>query len=130
MRTGQMDGKLDMVAYRMALSSQYPPRTPSQFDKLVRQSLRQSLVAMAVGNSAFVAAAELDRLLRLSGETRDVELVVLPPAPEDTAAVTDDDAKARYEAHTADFMRPERVGIEYVEVTAQQVPEPAPADEA
>ncbi|TWH15208.1 peptidyl-prolyl cis-trans isomerase D [Pseudoxanthomonas taiwanensis J19] len=126
----QVDGKFNMDAYRMALSSQYPPRTPSQFDELVRQSLRQSLVPMAVGNSAFVTDAELDRLLRLSGETRDVELVVLPPAPEDTAAVTDDDAKAWYEAHTADFMRPERVGIEYVEVTAQQVPEPAPADEA
>ncbi|ADV27876.1 PpiC-type peptidyl-prolyl cis-trans isomerase [Pseudoxanthomonas suwonensis 11-1] len=126
----QVDGKFDQNAYQMALSSQFPPRTPRQFEDLVRTTLRQSLVPVGVGSSAFVTDAELDRLLRLSGETRDVELALMPEIAEDTTPVTDADAKAWYEAHTADFMSPEKVAIEYVEVTALQVPEPAAADEA
>lgn len=126
----QIDGRFDQNQYQLMLSQQFPPRTPRQFDELVRQSLRQSLVAVGVGSSAFVTDAELDRLLRLSGETRDVELVLLPEVPADTAAVADADAQAWYDAHPADFMRPEQVTIEYVEVGPQQVPEPAPADEA
>lgn len=126
----QVDGKFDQNQYQLMLSQQFPPRTPRQFDELVRQSLRQSLVAVGIGSSAFVTDAELDRLLRLSGETRDVELALLPEVPADTAPVTDAEAQAWYDAHPADFMRPEQVTIEYVEVGPQQVPEPEPADEA
>ena len=126
----QVDGKFDQNQYQLVLSQQVPPRTPPQFDELVRQSLRQSLVAAGIGTSAFVTDAELDRLLRLSGETRDVELALLPEVAQDTAPVSDADAQAWYAAHPDDFMRPEQVSIEYVEVGPQQVPEPAPADEA
>lgn len=126
----QVDGKFDQSRYQLALAQQFPPRTPRQFDELVRQSLRQSLVAVGIGTSAFVTDAELDRLLRLSGEARDVELALLPEVAEDSAPVSDADAQAWYEAHPADFTKPEQVSIEYVEVGPQQVPEPAPADEA
>ena len=126
----QVDGKFDANRYQLVLSQQVPARTPSQFDALVRQSLLQSLVPVGIGNSAFVTDAELDRMLRLSGETRDVQIALLPAVAEDTAAVTDAEAQAWYEAHSADFMSPEQVTIEYVEVGPQQVPAPAPADEA
>ena len=126
----QVEGKFDRARYQAVLASQVPARTPRQFDELVRQSLRQSLLPMGIGASAFVTDVELDRLLRLSGETRDVELALLPEVPEDTAPVSDADAQAWHQAHAADFMRPERVTIEYVEVTAQQLPAPSAPDEA
>ena len=74
--------------------------------------------------------AEFDRIVRLSGEKRDVELALLPATPEDTAPVGDEEIKAWYDAHPADFTRPESVTIEYVEVDGSRLPAPAPADEA
>ena len=62
----QVDGRFDETRYRLALASQVPARTPAQFEALVRESLQQSLIPLAVGTSAFLTDAELDRILRLS----------------------------------------------------------------
>jgi len=126
----QVDGKFDPSRYQLALSTQVPARTPTQFEQLVRESLQQSLIPLAIGTSAFVTDGELDRIVRLSGEKRDVELALLPPTPVDTAAVSDDEIKAWYDAHPTDFTKPEAVTIEYVEVDGSRLPPAAPADEA
>ena len=126
----QVDGKFDANRYQLALASQVPQRTPTQFEQLVRDSLQQSLIPMGVGTSAFVTEQEFDRVLRLSGEKRDVELALLPAAPEDVAAVDEAAAKAWYDAHPGDFTRPEAVTIEYVEVDGSRLPPVAPADDA
>jgi peptidyl-prolyl cis-trans isomerase D len=126
----QVDGKFDANRYQLALASQVPAQTPTRFQQLVRDSLQQSLIPLGVGTSAFVTDAEFDRLLRLSGETRDVEIAVLPAAAEDTAEVADAEIQAWYDAHPGDFVRPESVTIEYVEVDGSRLPPPAPADEA
>lgn len=126
----QVDGKFDANRYQLALASQVPQQTPTQFELLVRDSLQQSLIPVGVGMSAFVTDAEFDRILRLSGEKRDVELALLPEVPEDTAAVDEAQIKAWYDAHPADFVRPESVTIEYVEVDGNSLPPAAPADEA
>jgi peptidyl-prolyl cis-trans isomerase D len=126
----QVDGKFDPTTYQMVLASQMPPRTPDQFDQQVRQALLQSLIPVGLAGSAFVTDAELERIVRLSGEKRDVEAVLLPMPAEDTAEVAEADLAAWYGAHKGDFMRPETVSIEYVEVDGAQLPAPAPADEA
>ena len=126
----QVDGRFDPSRYQLALASQVPAQTPKQFEELVRSSLQQSLIPVGVGTSAFVTDGEFERLLRLSGETRDIEVAILPPPAEDTAEVDDAAIQAWYEAHPGDFTSPEAVTIEYVELDASTLPEPAPADEA
>ena len=126
----QVDGRFDENRYRLALASQVPARTPAQFEALVRESLQQSLIPLAVGTSAFLTEGEFDRILRLSGETRDIEIALMPPVAGDTAPVGDEELKAWYEAHPSDFVRPETVTLEYVEVVGANLPAPAVADEA
>ncbi|WP_372012731.1 peptidyl-prolyl cis-trans isomerase [Pseudoxanthomonas sp. 10H] len=126
----QVDGKFDANRYQLALSSQVPARTPTQFEQLVRESLQQSLIPLALGTSAFVTDAEFDRIVRLSGEKRDVELALLPAVPVDTAEVGADAIKAWYDAHPGDFTRPESVTIEYVEIDGSRLPAPPAADDA
>ncbi|KAF1687492.1 peptidylprolyl isomerase [Pseudoxanthomonas broegbernensis] len=126
----QVDGRFDATRYQLALSSQVPARTPRQFEELVRQSLQQSLLPSGIGTSAFATEAEVDRILRLSGETRDAEVALLPLQEEDAAAVSEAELQAWYDAHKNDFLHPESVAIEYVEVGAGQLPAPAEADEA
>ncbi|MEQ4573680.1 MAG: peptidyl-prolyl cis-trans isomerase [Gammaproteobacteria bacterium] len=126
----QVDGKFNPDQYRMALAQGTPPRTPMQFDALVRDGLQQSVIPDAIMGSSFVTKAESERILKLLGETRDVELATLPPPAADTSPVSDAQAKQWYESHAADFRQPETVTIEYVELNAANMPPVQPADEA
>ena len=126
----QIDGKFDANQYRLALAQGTPPRTPAQFDALVRGGLQQSVIPDAINDSAFVTSGEFDRLMKLLGEHRDVELAVLPAPEADTAPVSDSQIKQWYDTHAADFRQPEASTIEYVELDAAHMPEVKPADEA
>jgi len=125
----QVDGKFNYDRYRLALSSQFPPRTEKQFEGLVRQSLEESLVNTAIGGSSFYTTTETDRLLKLMFETRDASVLILPPPAADTAPVSDAEIKSWYDSHTAAYRAPETVSIEYVEVNAADLTVPTP-DEA
>lgn len=126
----QVEGRFDPTRYQLTLASQVPPQTPRQFEQTMRESLKQSLAVTAVGESSFVTATEMDRLVRLLGERRDVELLVLRAPEADTAPVSDEEAQRWYAANEADFRAPESVTIEYVQVNADTVPPPAAPDEA
>ena len=126
----QVEGKFDLNRYQLALAGQVPALTPAQFEQRVRQSLQQGLVPTGLATSAFVTEAEFDRIVRLSGEQRDLEVVLLPAPAEDTEPVDAAQIQAWYQEHPGDFMRPEAVTIEYIQVDASQLPAPAPADEA
>jgi len=126
----QVDGKFNYDRYKLALASLTPPQNEQQFEATVRQDLQRSMLALGVGNSNFVTSAEMDRLLRLMGERRDVSVVLLPPPAPDTAEVSAADIQKWYDTHTAQFRAPETVEIEYVEVDATKLPPPAVADEA
>lgn len=126
----QNDGKFDPERYRLALASGTPPRTPAMFEQLVRNELQQSVIPAGLAQSAFATKQETERLLKMLGETRDVEIALLPETPADTAPVTDAQIKQWYDAHQGDFKQPESVSIEYVELNAAGLPAPKPADEA
>lgn len=124
------DGKFSESNYRLALAGGNPPRTPTQFQELVRESLQQSVIPSGLQNSGFVTQAETERLLKLLGETRDVELAALPEVPVDTAPVTDAQIKQWYDSHGKDFRQAESVSLEYVELNGANLPAPTAADEA
>jgi len=124
------DGKFNENQYRIALASGNPPRTPTMFQELVRGSLQQSVIPSALQSSGFVTTAETDRLLKLLGETRDVEIAALPEIPADTAAVTDAQVQQWYDSHKADFRQPEMVTLEYLDIDGSALPAPAVPDEA
>lgn len=126
----QVEGRFDPTRYQLTLASQVPPQTPRSFERTVRENLQQVLVASAIGNSSFLTPGEMDRLVRLLGEQRDVQLVMVPAPAADTAPVSDEEAQRWYQANAADFRAPETVSIEYVQVTADTVPAPPAPDEA
>src|SRR3546814_2923172 len=85
-------------------------------------------MASAVAGSNFITAGEMDRLIRLMGERRDVSLLVVPPAEADTADVSDAEVQAWYTAHESDYRAPESVAIEYIELDASSMPAPPAVD--
>ncbi|GHC06684.1 SurA N-terminal domain-containing protein [Thermomonas carbonis] len=125
----QVDGKFDADRYQLLLASQNPPQTPRTFEQTVRDNLQYGLIPSRLARSGFVTDMELDRLMRLLGERRDVSFVVMPPIPADTAPITPAQIQAWYEANARDYRSPETVRLEYVEVDASTLPVPV-ADEA
>ncbi|KAF1721365.1 peptidyl-prolyl cis-trans isomerase [Pseudoxanthomonas wuyuanensis] len=125
----QVDGKFNAERYQLLLSSQVPALTPLKFEEQQREQLKMLVIPQGISESDFVTASELDRLLKLLGETRDVTMAILPPAEADTAPVSDADIKAWYDSHGNDFRQPESVALEYVEINAANLPAAAP-DEA
>ena len=124
----QVDGAFDEQRYLITLQSQ--GYTPQGFQELIRDDLQASLLAGQVARSAFTTPGEVERMMRLLGERRDVAMVVLPAPEPDTGAVSAAEIQAWFEANSADYRAPERVAIEYVEIDASTLP-PAPApDEA
>ena len=125
----QVDGKFSEQRYRLALASLAPPKTPTQFDQEVRDSLKQSLVATRLQESAFVTPSEGQRFLRLLNEKRDVSYVALPAPAPDVAPVTPAEIASWYKAHPNDFRAPEMVTLEYVEINAANLPPAVAPDE-
>ncbi len=125
----QVDGKFNPERYQLALASQIPALTPRQFEGQVREDLQQALLPTRIGESAFLSQGEMDRLMKLLGEKRDVAFVVLPKPAADTGAVSGAEIDAWYQAHAAQYRAPEAVTIEYVEVDGTALPLVA-ADEA
>jgi len=126
----QKDGKFDATQYRLALAQSNPPRTPEMFDQLVRTSLQQSIIPTALAQSGFTTKGEAERLLKLLGETRDVEFAMLPAPAADTAAISDAEVEQWYKSHPKDFLQPENVAIEFVELNAASLPAVTAANEA
>lgn len=125
----QVDGAFNADRYQLLLASQNPPLSPKGFEARIRDSLKNELIPSGIARSAFVTDLEIDRLMRLLGEHRDVSFVTLPPAAPDTAEVTAAQIDAWYAAHKSDYRRPETVRLEYVEVDGSALTE-AVADEA
>lgn len=115
----QVDGKFDGATYAALLRQQ--GLTPAVYQQRVRQDLTIALVPQGLAQAGFVTDKELERIVRIIFETRDVTLATVRPTP-DTAPVTDAQAQAWYQAHRSDFRRPEQVSVEYVEVDASRLP--------
>lgn len=117
----QVDGQFNLERYQMALQTQVPAQSPRQFEAAIRESLEQSLIPVQVAGSAFVTPSQVDRLMVLLGERRDVQFAILPAPEPDTGEVGDDEIKAWYDANPADFRAPETVTIEYLEMDDSMV---------
>jgi len=125
----QVDGAFNADRYQLLLASQNPPLSPTGFEARIRDSLKNELIPAGIARSAFVTDLEVDRLMRLLGEHRDVSFVTLPLAAPDAAEVTAAQIDAWYAAHKSDYRRPETVRLEYVEVDGSALTATA-ADEA
>jgi len=121
-------GRFDANQYQLALKSQN--LTPQQFEQLVRADLTQQLLPNELAVSAFAGDDELDAYVRLSKQTRDIRFLEIPPPALAAPPPTDAELKAWYDAHASKYRSVEKVAIEYVELSAADLPVATVADEA
>ena len=121
------DGKFDPTQYRLTLQS--INMTPDRFEKQVRDDLINNLVPREIAASELASDAEVEAVLKLSQQTRDVRFLEVPPPEAAPAAPTPAEINAWYAAHPAQYRSPERVAVEYVELDASTMPVNAVASE-
>lgn len=116
----QNEGQFDAEQYKLALAS--IGKSPLAFEDEVRRSLASRQLPMQLAASVIVTDADVDNYLRLRDERRDFRFARIDkPAATDTE-VKQDEIDAYYKAHQSDFMVPEQVSIEYVELDAGKIP--------
>jgi len=114
----QVNGKFDSSTYLAWLAQQ--GKTARQFQDEIRSDLATQQVPQAIVATAFATRAEADAFLRLQLQTRDFSYVELPPpAPtEQQQQVTDVQIADYYKQHRTDFMTPEEVSVNYIDLDA------------
>ncbi len=115
----QVDGKFDGDQYKAALASQ--GMSPLGFEERVRQDLSRRELPTQISATALVTDAEIDTYLRLRDQRRDFRYATLEKPAPDNAAVTSGEIEAYYKAHSAEFMIPERVALDYIELDASRL---------
>lgn len=116
----QGEGGFDRATYERMLALQ--GYTPPAFEAAMRKDMMVQQLQEALTRSSFATPAEVKRRVELEGEQREVGWLTIPAAPYE-AEVTVDEAQiaARYEERRDDFVTPETVAIEYVELRAEDL---------
>ncbi|HET7610547.1 MAG TPA: SurA N-terminal domain-containing protein [Rhodanobacteraceae bacterium] len=114
----QVNGKFDSSSYLAWLAQQR--KSADQFEDEVRSDLATRQLPEAIIATAFATKTEAEAFLRLELQQRDFSFVDLPP-PAPTPGqgkVTDAEIAAYYKAHKSEFMTPERVAVNYIDLDA------------
>jgi peptidyl-prolyl cis-trans isomerase D len=115
----QKDGKFDVDTYKMLLTAR--GMSALSFDAMVRDNLASRALPEAVGASALVTDATVDEYLRLQDQRRTFRFAKLDKPSDDATPVSDEDIQTYYKDHGPDFVTPERVALEYVELDGSKI---------
>ncbi|MDD0844030.1 SurA N-terminal domain-containing protein [Pseudomonas sp. Gutcm_11s] len=113
----QIDGKFNSARFDQILQQQ--GMTRMQFRERLRQDVLVSQLQATLAGSNFVTDAELQTFVQLDRQTRDFASHTVA-ADAKAVELKDDEIKTYYDAHQDQFMSPEQVVVEYVELTKER----------
>ncbi len=123
----QVGGKFNLDQYRMWLDSQR--KSPAEFEQTVRQNLQTRQLTDQLALGTVVTDAQVNDYLRLRDQTRDFHFVKID-RPTTDAKISDDAIAAYYKAHPQQFMTPEEISLDYVELNEATMQAKADVDDA
>jgi peptidyl-prolyl cis-trans isomerase D len=124
----QVDGKFNKDRYSAVLRSN--GLTETQFENQMQDSLLLTQVESGVVDSAFALPYQVDRRYALEKQQREVDYAIISASTlANAATVTDEQIKKYYDAHQDQFMLPESVDLQYVELTRAQAEAQVAVDE-
>lgn len=114
------DGRFSNELYETFLRGQ--GMTAVSFEARLRRDLLQQPLLDTFNGSGFVSNTVVDRIVRLSEQTRDVAVFTVEPAAYVAQVSVEDSAiKAYYDANPREFQVPEQVRLEYVVLSLDNV---------
>jgi peptidyl-prolyl cis-trans isomerase D len=95
--------------------------SPQSFEDDMRKDIGRTLLPSQVVATTIATDAEVDAYLRLRDQRRDFRYARLDKPAAEQGEVKDEEIEAWYKQHQAEFMVPERVALEYVELDASKL---------
>lgn len=126
--TFQVDGKFSLDRYRQAVNML--GFTEVGFEQQARQDLAVQQLRAGIALSAFATEDEALRLAQLFAQKRDVGYALVEPPKPETIDVSDADAEAFYKAEQDLFRVPEKLTLEYLELTIDELTKEIGVDDA
>ena len=124
----QVDGRFDATRYEEVLRRQGFSKTG--FEEGMRADLASMQVQMGVSGTYGVPDSELDRLIALRNQRRDVSYAILNIAPHlASVSVADEELAEWFAANSSQFVAPEEVRLSYVELNVDELAAEQPVDE-
>ncbi|SDT29005.1 SurA N-terminal domain-containing protein [Pseudomonas granadensis] len=109
----QVDGKFSSERFDQVIRQLGYSRM--QFRQMLAQEMLIGQLRAGVAGSGFVTDAEVLAFARLEKQTRDFATLNVKADPA-AVKLTDDEVKAYYDEHAKEFMTPDQVVIDYVEL--------------
>lgn len=122
----QVDGKFDKDRYRMVLGANQ--KSAEWYQDQIRHDLAIRQVPAELARSVVVTDAEVGAYVRLRDQTRSFRYVKFDK-PTAEPKVADADIETYYKAHGDEFMTPEKVSLDYVELDAAKMQSDAKPDD-
>lgn len=125
----QENGVFSPEKYSQALRNQ--GMLPGGFEPMLRRDLMIEQLRRGIEESAFVTDMELEELVRLQEQRRDMAYLILPSKKYEAGVeVSEEEIAAYYDQHPQEFTRPEQVSIEYIELDLDQLASDIKVDDA
>jgi peptidyl-prolyl cis-trans isomerase D len=109
----QVDGKFNADRFDQVIRQMGYGRL--QFRQMLAEEMLIGQVRTGIAGSSFVTDQQVDAFARLENQTRDFASLTFKANPA-AVKVSDDEVKAHYEQHAKEFMTPDQVVIDYVEL--------------
>ncbi|MDF3868111.1 SurA N-terminal domain-containing protein [Pseudomonas denitrificans (nom. rej.)] len=109
----QVDGKFSAERFDQVIRQMGYDRM--QFRRMFGEEMLIGQLRAGIAGTGFVTDDELNAFARLEKQTRDFATLTLKADPA-KSKVEDSEIKAYYDAHSSEFMTPEQVTIDYVEL--------------
>ncbi|HQS02983.1 MAG TPA: SurA N-terminal domain-containing protein [Halothiobacillus sp.] len=113
------NGAFDIKKYEAFVAGQN--MTVPAFEARLKHDMVMQTLENTIRESTIVTPQEIDQLVRLRDQSREVGVITLDRArvAQQVAAPTAAEIDAYYTAHKAEFVRPERVKLSYIELSPQ-----------
>ncbi len=124
----QVNGVFNSDAYSSAVRAQ--GLTPAGFEAQVWQAIVSGQLSKAISGSEFATSTELKEFARLSQQQRELSYLLVPASEFlAQAEVSDEAVRSYYESNQAEFMAPERVKVEYLDLDVGNIAKTLSADD-
>ena len=113
------NGSFSETRYQQWLRSQ--GYSPGGFETDLKRSMLTEQLVAGLATSAIVTKHEVDRAVRLQRQKRVVDTLTVPVARFSDVRVDESAVRAYYEENQVDFVSPEQVKLEYIEVSRDAI---------
>jgi len=108
------------IRYREVLAQQ--SINVELYENSIKKQIIQTQLYSGIQNSAFVMKSDIEKYQKLKNQQRDVGVLRLSLAKfKNDVSITDEELETYYNAHAVEFMSPEMVSVEYVELDLNQM---------